>query len=227
MDVQPEVFMTRFDAPPNGLPLEGAAAAKDSGSPFLVRRENARNADAKEFQGVAGDSWILAGISAASETPQEDGRLGSYGTRNFACRVDTKRAWLREVLERGTDNSFPWEASREVKSESLWARTPAEHHLDRWIQAINSGEEASVRELVQNSYRMSGDDAQLKVAQLMDLSREIAPLRLRVVRSAGPTHASGLVWVEEHQFWGSVTACADQSEPGRLQEVVLRNAPAP
>jgi hypothetical protein len=210
--IRHDAFVIRFDAPPDGLPLEGAAVAMDSGSPFLIR---------------SGEHWRLAGISAATEPPGAEDQLGRYGTRNFAARVDTKSDWLREVIDRGTDDSFPWEDSRPVEPDSHWARTPAERHLERWIKAINSGKESEIRKLVRDAYRLRGDDARAKTAELMGLSKEIAPLRIRAVRSAGPAHASLLVWVEEEQFWGSVTSSLDPRDLRRLQNVVLRNAPAP
>jgi hypothetical protein len=213
LEARAEVLVIRFDAPPDGMPLEGAAAAKDSGSPFLARVR---------------DRWSLVGISAASEPPSgPEGQLGQYGTLNHAARVDTKAEWFREVIDRGTDNSFPWGAARKVEPGSRWALTPAERHMEQWIQGVNAGDEQTVRRLVHDVYRLHGQSADEKVSELVDLSEEIAPLRVHAVRSAGAAHASILVWVERHQFWGSVTSCVDPSDLQCLQNVVLRNAPAP
>jgi hypothetical protein len=72
----------RFDAPPDGTPLEGVCGEGDSGGPALLR---------------AGDRVTLAGVSSWQD---HEGPLGTYGCVEHYARVSTQTEWIRAVVAR-------------------------------------------------------------------------------------------------------------------------------
>lgn len=70
----------RFDAPPDGTPLEGVCGHGDSGGPALIQR---------------GSQLLLAGVSSWQH---QGGRpLGLYGCIEHYARVSCYTGWIRET----------------------------------------------------------------------------------------------------------------------------------
>ena len=72
----------RFDAPPEGEPLEGVSGPGDSGGPALTAS--------------AGGGWELLGVSSAAR-----GEPGHYGIEEVYARVSTARDWIDGKLRDG------------------------------------------------------------------------------------------------------------------------------
>lgn len=78
-------FCIVFDAPPDGLPLEGTTGNGDSGSAVLVE---------------AGEGWQVAGLPSWKAVPGDarTARPGRYGTANCNVRVAHYRDWIEDVV---------------------------------------------------------------------------------------------------------------------------------
>ncbi len=77
-------FCYVFDAPPEGLPLEGASGSGDSGGPVLVQ---------------VGGEWRLAGLTAWTAAQGSDRtRFGRYGQISCNVRLSHYKAWIESVI---------------------------------------------------------------------------------------------------------------------------------
>jgi hypothetical protein len=79
-EVEPGWVNFVFDAPPNGLDLEGISGPGDSGGPALV-----------EVDG----NWHVIGVSAFND----GGKLCTYGTIEHYGRVSDQREWLDGIMD--------------------------------------------------------------------------------------------------------------------------------
>jgi hypothetical protein len=73
----------RFDAPPEGTPLEGVCGEGDSGGPALIDREG---------------RWLIAGVSSwQRHKPQP---LSTYGCIEHYARVAPQLGWIQATIGR-------------------------------------------------------------------------------------------------------------------------------
>lgn len=79
-DAGPRRIFMRFDAPPNGSPLEGVGGPGDSGGPAFIEKDG---------------RLYLAGVSSASM----DGKPGTYGVVDVYTRVGSYRAWIERAMK--------------------------------------------------------------------------------------------------------------------------------
>ena len=72
-----------FDAPPDGLALEGISGPGDSGGPAYLRG--------------AGGRLTLVGVSSAQDHSQQ-GAEGLYGVIEYYTRISSYCSWIRDVI---------------------------------------------------------------------------------------------------------------------------------
>jgi hypothetical protein len=78
----------RFDAPPDGHPLEATSGSGDSGGPLLVE---------------VGGEWQVAGIAAwkRGEVVGTEVRPGRYGETSYGVRLENYADWIESAIAAG------------------------------------------------------------------------------------------------------------------------------
>lgn len=204
-DVTDNYVTFKFDAPPDGVELEGISGPGDSGGPGFIE---------------ANDGSFIIGISSANDDGGAEGPCRYRSTEHYA-RVSTALTWIRTTMQSALPPRTPVGETIELRGGN-WPDTRAGRLAAALFEAYASGTDEAM-EAFERTHRAESALIERPVDERIQSWRkyhqEWGALKPGKCIADGEDTLHVLLWAEGEKVWKTFRFTLEPDEPHKLEGI--------